>query len=405
MSNQQPPLILVTRFSVFSPKAGGLRIRQEFGADPKEFERMLFDPARLDTRLDILKNLALPSYSQIAKEFNLFHLVQYSKNLPAEYIDELHALGEQYEFLKPVEVEDSSMYDSVVDFLQKYEASFRGVFAWARVDDDDILSTSYFRTVKHYLSNEFVGMAISFPTQAATLYSNGLVADVRNQFVRNPSAGQTYVGRFNQSLHTVESIGFVAHHDVDKYVPTVVDPTVVGSLQMLHSTQDTSSFKTPIGGRLINRATQLSSYSEMDRELVAYEFPALLQRSRFAEYEKTDGFEIKPDELLNLAPDALREGRAYRLEFEFDASSKIQDGCSISFQFSNRNQADGHFPWTERRHHYLRLHADNSNSGSEFFVLPKGATLESIGLNIDRQGLHVDLVRLWLRESGPLDTA
>src|SRR5699024_9192797 len=119
---------------------------------------------------------------------------------------------------------------SVIDYLRKVGPNLQGVFAWARVDDDDILSESYFREIQNYLSEPFVGMAISFPIQAATLYSNGLITNVRKKFVRNPSAGQTFVGRYDGVFDTVKVTGVVPHHEVDQIVPTIVDPTVVGSL-------------------------------------------------------------------------------------------------------------------------------------------------------------------------------
>lgn len=404
MSTTRAPLILATRFSVFSPTAGGLRIRQEFGQDIEEFERVLFDPSRLDTRLDILTNLAVPRHARFAEHMDLVQLVQYSSNLPEKYIDALHKTSEKYSFFKPVLVNDSTMFDSVLDYLRELGPSFRGVFAWARVDDDDILSESYFRVIQNYLSEHFVGMAISFPVQAATLYSNGLITNVRKDFVRNPSAGQTFVGRYNGLYNTAEVTGLVPHHEVDKIVPTIVDPTVVGSLQMLHSTQDTSSFTTPVGGRLINRASQLGGYSEMSAKSVASDFPSLLDRSRIGNALHGAQVIVLEPGIATNAP-ALKEGKAYRLDFNVESDSKVADGYSIGFEFAEKKLADGHFPWTEARSHYLRLHADSLNSGSEFFVVPHGAKLKTLKINVDRPGLPASRVRISVCESGPLENA
>ncbi|WP_083306364.1 glycosyltransferase [Corynebacterium sp. HMSC068H04] len=381
------PVIVVTRFSVFSPSAGGLRLRQEFGSNSEEFERRLFAPERLDKRLDILSHITVPALADASISHNIIHLVQYSENLPDRYKLALAELSEKFEFFKPILVSDSSMADSVRDEVSSWGAGFRGLYAWVRLDDDDVLSKSYFDSLERYLIHENIGMAVSFPIQAATLYSNGLVSDIRKKFIRNPSAGQAYICRANNFLNSFEEPGFPAHHNIDSIIPTIVDPTVVGSLQMLHSTQDTSSFVSPVGGRLINRLSQLSEYGEMSFRDIIAEFPGLVCRSRYAESIEYDAEEeLRLGKWHKLSIDSMEyssEGVVFRVDYSILCDQKSNNHFTLSFDFSDMEKAEGHYPRTKERGDYLRLYADNAGQGSAFIVVPAGTALTRIRLNSD----------------------
>lgn len=381
------PIVIVTRFSVFSRSAGGLRIRHEFGTDPAEFERRLFAPERLDKRLDILSRITVPALAEASFKHNIVHIVQYSENLPDEYKSALSDLSDRFDFFKPVLVSDSSMADSVREEVASWGSGFRGLYAWVRLDDDDVLSNSYFECLERYLVQDNVGMAVSFPIQAAALYSNGLVSDIRKKFVRNPSAGQAYICRANNSFHSFEEPGFPAHHNIDSVMPTIVDPTVVGSLQMLHSTQDTSSFVSPVGARLINRLSQLSEYQEMAFHDIETEFPGLVLRSRYAEsisYSAEGELELGKWHKLSVPRTEFgSDGVAFRVDYSIIGEHNAENCFTLSFDFSDRSKVEGHYPWTPERADYLRLYTDSVGKGSAFIVVPGGANLTRIRLNSD----------------------
>lgn len=380
-----PPKIIVTRFSVFGSKAGGLRLRDKFGENTDEFANRLFDPNRLQTRLDILTNISAPAISMVSEEFNVRHLVQYSNNLPAPFKEALLETSERYESFCPVVVSESNMADSVDHEVRSWGKAFRGLFSWTRLDDDDLLSKSFFESLNNYVNENSVGMAITFPKQAATLYSNGLVTDFHCQFVRNPSAGQTYICRANNSLEVLETPGFPAHHEIDRKMPTVVDPTIVGSLQILHATQDTSSFDSPLGGRLINRLSQLNGYGVMNLGEVKSEFPNLIDRSRFAKNSEYDAvFELGSGQANSgRGAEVFKPGSVYRIDYVLSAERSVGDDSTLCFRFSDPGSSKGHFPRTPERGDYLRLYSDKNGEGSAFVVIPEGSNLQQVRLNYE----------------------
>jgi hypothetical protein len=141
----------ITRFSIYHANYGGFQIARNH--DPKEYERRLFDKARLDEKLNYFQNITLPSIvGQTCGEWK-WHIYT-SDRLPDEHMKRLRSLADGHENISVIPVKDLHEF---YEQIRKYD--YGASFATVRLDDDDGLALSYVEKLQQYSTN--VGSIVS----------------------------------------------------------------------------------------------------------------------------------------------------------------------------------------------------------------------------------------------------
>ena len=390
--SQSAPIIGVTRFSVVKPGGSGLNLVSKNKDDHEEYLKQLFDEERMLDRIHIFGRLAAPIYQSFADRYDYVHLVQYSKELPERYRLALQKIAGKYPVIKPVLVTDESIVDSVKKHVLTWDKGFRGVFAWIRVDDDDLLSIDYLDALSRYLTVKNVGCAISFSTLIVGQYSTGRLLNFRQAVQPKNSIGQAYVCWANRITGVVDTPPMYSHAEIDKHLPLILDPTEAHALQVRHAFQDTSNMDTKLGGRISHRAYELGQLPNVNYNYLKRKFPTIAEADR-----ETPGFVAELNLLpgqwtectLDLSAGAAAAHQILEASWDLRFESKSNDSASLSLEFDPGNLAEGHYAADDARGNYRRLYTNSLGQGSSFFVVPRGTRLTRVRLNAEESSSKV----------------
>lgn len=233
-----------TRFSLFVPDSSAWRAsNDQNGLSATEYRDYLYDDERLAMRTDIFLNHTVPTLAKAANGFDVSHLVSYSQSLPQKYKNLLRKAAEDYAVLYLDELPDGdSGWTAVRRFVQSKR--FTGVFGHYRLDDDDVLSTHYFRTVEPYIKPEFAGMLVSMPLGIEAVYSKGDFFHLRESHTPMNSMGLLTVCTADED-GTITSPQSGPHDKSDRFAPVILDASELGYLRAIHSGQDNAMRHEP----------------------------------------------------------------------------------------------------------------------------------------------------------------
>ncbi|MGV0361492.1 glycosyltransferase [Corynebacterium minutissimum] len=233
-----------TRFSLFVPDSAAWRASNDqsgFSAD--EYRDYLYDDERLALRADIFLNHTVPTLAKAAKGFDVTHIVSYSQSLPQKYKDLLKKAAEDYAVLHLDELPDGdSGWTAVGRFVQS--KGYTGVFGRYRLDDDDVLSAHYFRTVEPYIKPEFKGMLVSMPLGIEAVYTDGEFFHLRESHTPMNSMGLLSVCTASED-GTITAPQSGPHDKSDRFAPVILDASELGYLRAIHAGQDNAMRHEP----------------------------------------------------------------------------------------------------------------------------------------------------------------
>lgn len=389
---QSAPVIGVTRFSVVNPGGSGLNLVSKNQNDREEYLKQLFDEERMLDRIYIFGKLAAPIYQSFADRYDYVHLVQYSKELPERYRLALQEIAKKYPVIKPVLVTDESMVDSVKKHVLSWDKGFRGVFAWIRVDDDDLLSIDYLDALSRYLTVNNVGCAVSFATLIVGQYSTGRLLNFHQALQPKNSIGQAYVCWANRITGVVDTPPMYSHAEIDRHLPLILDPTEAHALQVRHAFQDTSNMDAKKGKRISHRAHELGQLPNVHYNYLKRKFPTIAEAD-----EETPGFiaglKLLPGQwtecTLELSAGAEAAHQILEANWDLHFESKSNDSASLSLQFEPSDLAEGHYACDDARGNYRRLFTNSLGQGSSFFIVPRGTRLTRVRLNAEESSSKV----------------
>lgn len=238
-------IIGYTRFSVYLEQSKHWVISQK-----TNYLSQIFDTNRLDARFDIFFNHTIPALELAKKDLNdeiYLHFVFYSSAMPIKDKERLFMLAKNYNFLVLVEVssqlESYSYIDYIGEFLLKNDEykndEYKDLVGIFSVDDDDILSTQYFRHIKHYLSESFIGMRVSFPEGLTGYYENKIFSSIRKVNFPKINIGIFTIGEITSKGLILPPLG--NHMHLDKKSPVILDSRVPMFFWTKHDKQDTNS--------------------------------------------------------------------------------------------------------------------------------------------------------------------
>ncbi|AKK02025.1 glycosyltransferase [Corynebacterium epidermidicanis] len=226
-----------TRFSLFVPDSGAWRASNGGQFDSvEEYRSFLYADDRLDLRTKVFVEHTVPTLAKAAEGFEVVHIVSYSESLPQKYQVKLEQAAREFGVLKLDKLpEGDSGYASVGRIAQ--ELGLTGVFGRYRLDDDDILSTEYFKLVERYVKPELVGMVVSLPLGVEAVLDSDQFFNLREAHVPMNSMGLLYVCE-RDANGSIKGPKGGPHDKSDRYDPVILDATDFGYLRCIHAGQD-----------------------------------------------------------------------------------------------------------------------------------------------------------------------
>lgn len=235
-------IFVIVRYSLLRTRLH--RFAREAGArDQEAYRSLLFDPARLERRLNLFRSITLPSLIGLGRRAREIEDVELhvplliSPELPEAHRRQVEALAEPHDFLHVVEAVRS--IDTASDFIRARCRS--GMMASVRLDDDDALLPDYIDRLAPYVDPRFDGYGISFPTgyigfvdEAGTFTS---FSSIRSP---NIALGLAYVCDAARS-EVVNIYDFGPHTVLDETIPVILDSRARLYLRTAHLDSDTFS--------------------------------------------------------------------------------------------------------------------------------------------------------------------
>lgn len=240
--------IFITRFSLFMPKSRAWLISvTDEQEDILKYKKALFEPIRLDFRLNFLENITLPILDNANKKHEIVQILKYSSILPTAYKNKLFLLAEKYPFLVLCEHDESGKYPqtdgeiAVSFFKNKLPTTADRIVGMAVLDDDDCISLDYFDRASLYLNKNYVGKALSFGLGINCVFDeNYNVKKISESYYPKVNIGLLRVGVYRHANGRIVMPSLGTHGRADKYLPVILDSREISYLWSRHPYQDTT---------------------------------------------------------------------------------------------------------------------------------------------------------------------
>lgn len=229
-----------TRFSMYIPGTGAWRASDGSAFDsPERYKEHLYAESRLSVRSDIFFGSSLPLLARAARDHDVRHIVSFSESLPDRYRDKLAAAAARYDFLYLDERGDGEQPMDPIEVVRRGLLGEEVIYAEYRLDDDDLLSTDYFRLLSPYVVASEVGRYVSFAKGLTGVYEQGTFTDVR--VCRQPmvAIGLARICRL-LSDGRVEQPAKTRHTVADTVAPVILDSRKIAYFWSRHVEQDTA---------------------------------------------------------------------------------------------------------------------------------------------------------------------
>lgn len=392
------PYIGITRFSVLAPKGSGLRINATENQD--RYLSELFNYSRMSDRMFIFSEIAAPILQTFSNHFNYRHLVQYSPELPFEWKNKLFELSLKFPVIRPIEVTDEDIVDSVRKEVLSWPRSFRGIFVWFRIDDDDVLSIDYLEALSKFVSADTVGMAVSFPRVVSGLYANRQFADIHNVLSPSNSQGQAYICRANRNLGIIETPPMLPHHRVSEFLPLITSGEEPFAFWTRHALQDTSISGAKLGAKLSNLQAELGKFPFYPDSETIFKFPTLEKYTHNIASDEVQDFALAPNswKTVNFKNQGTDTESIIRMDYAIEFEGTPDSGTTMSFKLGDQDSATGYFPRDTNRGDYRRLFVDQFGHGTLFVSIPANDLLEKIRVQSDPGKTRIKRVDLTISE-------
>jgi len=217
----------------------------------------LYSPARMDRRVEIFFDYTLPIIEQGSHNHSLVHVLSFSEELPPPYLRHLESAAEKYSWLHLDKRTAKNRKGTSIDSWAKRSFEAGDIYAEYRLDDDDLLATSYYDTVAEYLTPENVGKYVSLGLGIQAFYDDGAFREPRVEHRPKIAIGLARVCAITEDKK-IDGPRRVAHTQVDRHAPVIVDSQQIQFLHSIHFDQDSGVDKPDgdLGNRFRNYLNQ-----------------------------------------------------------------------------------------------------------------------------------------------------
>ncbi|SES36206.1 glycosyltransferase [Corynebacterium cystitidis] len=253
-----------TRYSILAPDSKAWRVsRGDAFSSYQQYKDYLFSEKRLEDRNTIFIEQTLPTLADTARKLELKHIISYSTQLPGKYRVFLEESATKYDFiiLDPLEVGETPMSP---DSIAAEVLNGNGVYGKYRLDDDDIVSKTFFDRMSEYIHPHNVGMVVSFPRGVVAVWDGG-ITNVREAYWPKIAIGLTSVCEVRKGI-SFKGPKYNSHTSVDTHAPLILDGRYVSYIRLMTLEQDTT-VGTDAGADLTALKDSLKRYPELDKEI------------------------------------------------------------------------------------------------------------------------------------------
>jgi len=228
----------VTRFSLFKPDSVAWRSsRHGAFSNAEDYKSYLFAPERLDPRMKILSEISLPNIALAAEAHTVRHIIQYSPELPCEYIQQLKELARRYPFVVLSDSSDKSGETHPYTVANTLNPEQRPYVIY-RLDDDDFLSTRYFDQLAPLVTEANLGYRISLAAGLTGVFDGETFSTIRYSYRPYIAIGLAGIyGRNSEGSFIAPPEA--AHNRSDRVGTVLVNAEQCSYFWTRHSGQDT----------------------------------------------------------------------------------------------------------------------------------------------------------------------
>ena len=275
---QMKRLYVLVRYSVLVKKSGMWVIGRDTSFD--EYRKALFDEARLAYHFRIFSGLTLPSLNAAIEkkgDLDVRCLVLTSDELPESHKKNLYGEAECYNWLSVHEISCDQSYSDAFEKLISSDLNNENgsvaIYGTTRLDDDDALPSDFVHIISEYLSESFVGMAISFPKGYSAYFQDGKITSFSEIVHPKIALGLTHVGKAGKEPRRTKTIySFGSHSNIDRKLRIILDSRYYSYIRSLHEESDLSQRSAK---RIINNGAHMDMEAIMDRFCIDEELLSL----------------------------------------------------------------------------------------------------------------------------------
>lgn len=396
-----------TRFSVYQPGSIEWKASGKF-FDEQSYLNYLYSEQRMRYRLSVFIKISLPLLAEASRGINFIHILQYSKQMPKRYLDELKEAQQRFPFLHLVEVSVDLRFDNVWKKVRQELQTMsiqQGVFGFFNLDDDDLLALDYFLTARTYLKAEFVGMYLSFGAGFTGFYDDETqsVLEMRRCYVPKINIGLLAISEYRDNNFFIPARG--SHLSTDCSVPVILDSRTSKYFWMRSFHQDTAVDTVNLDDKLAKINKEMSRHAnDVNDTEVERLFPTLFAKIPGAAMHNLQSITL-PKQLAWVAVSVPLAIRGKRVSIKYKVTSAANtpiNAALISFVFSGDvTPLDGVLAKSSNSsigfYRYLNT-TPGSNEGEVSITVPEMAMLREIKLQLWKDAV-VTLQQLDIQQS------
>lgn len=226
---------------MYNPSSSSWKATQGRFSSEEEYRNYLYSKDRLDARVALFIHQSLPIIDDAAKRHPIIHVVSYSSNLPTAYRRILETATERFPFLVLDEQGGDREPLNLETLASEYLSAHNGpkVYGAYRLDDDDLLASTYFDQMAPYVEQQYAGMQVSLARGYTALYTKGVFKNLRETYWPMLAIGLMSIC-FIDKDGTLKKPSPAPHHVSDRFNPVVIDAREVSYLWVRHAEQDTA---------------------------------------------------------------------------------------------------------------------------------------------------------------------
>ncbi|MCG7292284.1 putative rhamnosyl transferase [Corynebacterium afermentans] len=271
-----------TRFSLYDPTSPSWRLSRQAGKqNRRSYERELYSPSRMRNRMAIFFDHSLPILENASGNHKIFHVVSYSQELPDSYAVHLRNAADRFPWLHLDRRTPENRKGLSLDDFARKSFSHGDIYAEFRLDDDDVLASTYFDALSEYVAPHFVGKYVSLGLGIQAYFDGSNFHEPRLEHRPKIAIGLARICTLDSGGRLIGPPR-APHTQSDRRAPVIVDSRAVQFLHTLHLDQDSGVDKPE--GDLGNRFRNYLRQPKPDGELKESLFPGI----RFREWDDSD---------------------------------------------------------------------------------------------------------------------
>jgi len=226
--------VIQTRFTLINRNIDRTAWRAGRDGDLNDTIQRLLENDRLKTRSNIFFKYTLPAIDSATKRgYHIIHNILHYDGLPSWLLELLSEAQSKYAWLQTYSFsyeDNCNNYNIIRDEINKWcetnNVKEKVCFAGIRLDDDDIIGSTYFKKLNNYILPGFSGFGVSFPKGIAALWCEDRFSTYAEMNEPKHAQGIAHINTYDFESGKMRATYLLvpgAHKTIDQRVPTILD--------------------------------------------------------------------------------------------------------------------------------------------------------------------------------------